>query len=69
MKKSKEEHQAKLNHIVKTLFLRRDSDKLLIAFKEQRMRKFLDLVSLSTYDIQNLSCTLPSKEILKLDPH
>ena len=37
--------------------------------KEQRIRKVLDLASLSVIDLENLSCTSPSKEILKLDPH
>jgi len=37
--------------------------------KGQRIRKVLDLISLSTCDVQNLSCTSPSKAILKLDPH
>ena len=37
--------------------------------KDQRIRKVLDLVSLSAIDLENLSHTLSSKEILKLDPH
>ena len=68
MRKSKEEHQAKLDCIVKTLFLRRDSDYLPMILKALSIRKVLDLVSLSVIDLENLSCTSPSKEILKLDP-
>ena len=69
MRKCKEEYQAELDHIVKTLFSRSDSDRLTTALKEERIRKVLNLISLSTYNVQNLSCTSPSKEILKLDPY
>ena len=51
MRKRKEEYQAELDHIVKTLFLRRDSDRLPPLIKDQRIRKVLDLVSLSTHDM------------------
>ena len=55
MRKSKEEPQAELNYVVKTLFLRRDSDCLPVILKEQRIRKVLDLVSLGLVDLENLS--------------
>ena len=35
--------------------------------KEQRIGKVLDLFSLTTLDLEHLSCTLLRKEILKLD--
>ena len=41
MRKSKEKHQAELDSVVKTLFLRRDPDCLPVILKEQRIRKFL----------------------------
>ena len=37
--------------------------------KAKELKKVINLVSLSTNDAQNLSCTLPSKEILNLDLH
>ena len=68
MRRRKEEYQVELDCIAKTMFLRRDSNRLLLIMKEQRIRKFFDLVSLSTSNMKNLSCTSSSKEILKLDP-
>ena len=35
--------------------------------KEKIMTKILDLFSISTLDLENLRCTLPGKEILKLN--
>ena len=67
IKRSKEKHEAELDYVIRTLFLRRDSDRLPIIFKGKRIRKVLDLFSLSTSGMQNLSCTLSSKEILNLD--
>ena len=67
MRKSKEEHQAKLDCVIRTLFLRRDSDNLLVILNEQRIRKVIDLVSLNMVEIENLSCTSINKETLKLD--
>ena len=64
--KSKEEHQAELNYVIRNLFLRRDLDNWLVILKGQRMGKVPNLISLSSLDLENLSCTLPSKETLKL---
>ena len=68
MRKSKEEHQAELDHIVRTLFLRKDSGNLSSILKKERITKVADLLSLGTSDLENLSCTSTSKETLKLDP-
>ena len=69
MRKSIEEFQAELDYVTRTLFLRGDSSNLLIIIKEERIIKVLDLFSISALDLENLSFTLPSKEILKLDPY
>ena len=67
IRKSKEEHKVELDYVIRTLFLRRDADKLPVILKEQRTRKVFDLVSLRTIDLENLSCTSSSEETLKLD--
>ena len=67
MRKSKEEYQAELDYVVKTLLLIRDSDYLPMILKEERIRKFLGLMSLSILDLENLSFTLTNKENMKLD--
>ena len=68
MRKSKEEHQAELDYIVRTLFLRKDSDNLSSILRKERITKVVDLISLGISDLENISCTLTSKETLKLDP-
>ena len=68
-RKSKEQHQAKLNHAIRTVFLRRDLDNLSMILKAQRIRKVLNLISSSVLDLGNLSCTLTSKETLQLCYH
>ena len=40
-----------------------------MVLKEKRIRKVLDLVSLSIDDLESLSCTSTSKKNLKFDPH
>ena len=66
MRKSKEEHQAKLNYIVRTLFIRNDLGNLLSIFKKERIRKVINLLSLTISDLENLGYALPSKETSKL---
>ena len=61
MRKSKEEYQAEFDYVVRTLFLRKDLGNLLSILKKKRAKKAMSLLSLRTLDLENLSCTLPSK--------